>query len=121
MAYIRIDVDGILMDGHTLTFKAPCDCTAIEGLKVYYVENGTLKNKIFTMKDTHGNTLTGLGNLFMKDACVKVVLDTAKSIAYLQNGDTNGYLEGRFSELLQIVSFDKATGTLVTKSADYVG
>lgn len=121
MANIRIDVDGILMDGHELSFKAPCNCTEINGLKVYFIEGGTQRNKVFTFKDTHGNTLTGLGNLFEKGACVKVVLDTVYNVAYILNSDTNGYLEDKLSKALYIVSFDSSTGTLVTKSADYTG
>ena len=85
MAKIRIDAQGTLMDGHTLTFKAPCDCTEIDGIKVYYIENGTQKSKVFTMKDTHGNTLTGLGNLFESGSCVRVILDTVNNFAYILN------------------------------------
>jgi hypothetical protein len=121
MAKIRINVDGILMDGHELSFKAPCDCTEIDGIKVYFIENGVQRNKVFEMKDTHGNTLTGLGNLFEAGACVKVILDTVYNVAYIVNGDTNGYLEGKLREALYLVSFDSATGTLVTRSADYTG
>jgi hypothetical protein len=112
MANIRIDVDGILMDGHNVTFKAPCDCTAIDGLKVYYIKDGTQKSMVFTMKDTHGNDLAGLGNLFAKDAYVKAILNTTDKVAYIQNADTNGYLEGRFEELKNMVKFDAATGKL---------
>lgn len=97
MANIRVDVSGILMDGHVVTFKAPCDCTAVDGIKVYYMDNGTQKSKIFTMKDTHGNNLAGIGNLFVKDAYVKVVLNTTDNVAYIQNSDTNGYLESKLS------------------------
>lgn len=121
MANIKITINGVLMDGHEVSFKAPCDCTAFEKLDVHYVEDQTQKNKLFTLKDTHGNTLTGIGNLFGKGAVVKVLLDTVNSAAYIQNADTNGYLENKLSQMLYIVSFDSSTGTLVTKSADYKG
>lgn len=94
MAKIKITVDGPLMDGHKVTFKAPCDCSSVEKLKVCYVENGTPKDRLFTMKDSHGNDLTGLGNLFSKGAYVNVVLDTNYGNAYLQNANTNSYIEG---------------------------
>ena len=93
MANIKITVDGPLMDGHKITFKAPCDCSSVEKLEVLYVEDSTQKSRLFTMKDSHGNDLTGLGNLFSKDAYVNVVLDTNSSSAYLQNAATNTYLE----------------------------
>lgn len=93
MANIKITVDGPLMDGHKITFKAPCNCDVVEKLDVRYVENSTQKSKSFTMKDSHGNDLTGLGNLFYKDAYVDVVLDPNSGSAYLQNAGTNAYLE----------------------------
>ena len=93
MANIKITVEGSLMDGHKITFKAPCNCDAVEKLDVRYIENNTQKSKLFTMKDSHGNDLTGLGNLFFKDAYVDVVLDPNSGSAYLQNAGTNAYLE----------------------------
>jgi hypothetical protein len=97
MAKIKITIDGPLMDGHHVTFKAPCDCTSVESLNVYYVKNGSQASRLFTMKDAHGNDLTGLGNLFVAGAYVHVILDTNKNAAYLQNADTNGYLEDRIN------------------------
>lgn len=93
MANVKIMVDGALMDGHRVTFKAPCDCTIVEKLKICYVEEGTQKTRLFTMKDTHGNDLTGLGNLFSEGAYVDAILDTNSGVAYLQNAATNKYLE----------------------------
>lgn len=93
MANIKITVEGPLMDGHKITFKAPCNCDVVEKLDVRYIENNTQKSKLFTMKDSHGKDLTGLGNLFFKDAYVDVVLDINTSSAYLQNASTNTYLE----------------------------
>lgn len=121
MAKIKIVIDGILMDGHEVSFKAPCDCTAIDGLKVYYIENQTQKSRVFTLKDAHGNTLTGIGNLFATGAIVKVLLNTVDGAAHIQNADTNKYLEDKFAQMLYIVGFDSATGTLTTRSADYTG
>ncbi len=99
MANIRIIVNGPLVDGHKITFKAPCNCTEIEKLDVRYIKNESQTSKLFSLKDTHGNDLTGIGNLFMKDAYVSVVLDTNKSVAYVQNADTNSYIEGKFEEV----------------------
>ena len=97
MAKIKVTVDGTLMDGHRVTFKAPCDCTNVESLKVCYIENGTQKNRLFTMKDSHGNSLAGLGNLFAEGAYVHAILDTVNGFAYLQNADTNSYLEEKIA------------------------
>lgn len=108
MAYIKIKLDAALMDGHNVTFKAPCDCTAIEGLKVCYIENNSLKEKVFSMKDTHGNALAGLGNLFAAGAYVHAILDSVNLIAYLQNAATNGYLEGKLKAAEAAIAADHA-------------
>lgn len=99
MANIKITIDGALMDGHKVTFKAPCDCTEIEKLDVRYVQNGSQVSKIFTMKDANGNALDTLSNLFTAGAYVRVILDSANGFAYLQNPDTNGYLENKFKKI----------------------
>ena len=100
MANIKITAPAPLYDGMAVSFKAPCACTAVEGLAVTY---GGVE-KVFTFKDAHGNTLTGIGNLFAEGAVVKVLLDTESSSAYLQNADTSGYIESRWTK--------KATVTL---------
>ena len=97
MANIRVDVDYTLIDGQPLTFKAPCGFGTVNGLKIYYPEGETTSSKVFTFRDTHGNTLTGT-NLFVEGTYVKVLLDTVNNYAYPQNADTNAYLEGRFDE-----------------------
>ena len=106
MAYIKITAPDPLYDGMPVSFKAPCDCTATDGLAVTY---GGVE-KVFTFKDAHGNALTGIGNLFAAGAVVKVLLDTASNSAYLQNADTNGYIESRWTK--------KTTVTLA--AADWV-
>lgn len=104
MAKITITVNGPLMDGHKVTFAAPCDCTEVDGLKVLYIEDGTRSSKLFTMKDAQGNTLTGLGNLFAKNSYVHAILDTTRGFAYLQNADTNAYLENKFDDVVALVN-----------------
>lgn len=89
MANIRVDIGHEIIDGQPVTFVAPCDCTAIDGLKVYYPGG----SKVFVFKDAHGNVLTGIGNLFAAGAYVKAILDVTGGSAYIQNADTNAYLE----------------------------
>lgn len=98
MARVRVDLTEPLLNGMDIKFKAPSDCTAVNGLIVYAPDNnGGISSQVFTFKDAHGNTLTGLGNLFAKNALVKVMVDTDSSAAYIQNADTNKYLEDRFN------------------------
>lgn len=87
MAYIKINTSSSVYNGMPLTFVAPCGCTETEGLTV------NAKNFVFT--DAHGNTLTGIGNVFGAGAYVKVLLDVTNGRAYIQNGDNNSYQHGR--------------------------
>ena len=117
MAYIKLTLDHPLVDGETLTFKAPCDNTAVTGLKVYYVtlteSAETKRSATFTFKDAHGNDLTSVGNLFTSGAYIKAILDTTNGYAYLQNADTNQYLENKFSDLnVKVSQWDSSTQTL---------
>lgn len=103
MANVKVTLDYQINDGMSLTFKAPCDCTEVTGLKVYYPtitdDASTDTSKTFTFKDAHGNSLTGVGNLFTTGAYVKVILDTTNNYAYIQNADTNKYLETKLEGL----------------------
>jgi hypothetical protein len=113
MTNIRVDTSYVVVDGSEVVFTAPCDCTEVRGLKVYYPDG----SKVFTFKDAHGKSLTGLSNLFSKGALVKTVLDVTRGYAYIQNANTNSYLEGRFRELEKLVS-ENITVTATSKTLD---
>lgn len=97
MANIKLTLDYPLEDGQSLTFKAPCDCTAVTGLIIYYPiiteTESTQTSQTFVFKDAHGNDLADVGNLFAAGAYLKAIVNTTDSVVYLQNADTNGYLE----------------------------
>jgi len=98
MAQIKLELPSKLVDGMLVKFKAPCDCTAVTGLAAYYpADDGTTASKNFTFRDSLGNDLTGLGNLFASGAYVAVVLNTANGYAYIQNAGTNKYLEAKIA------------------------
>ena len=100
MSQIRIDLTEPLLNGMDIKFQAPCDCTKVTGLVIYYpAGEDVTEHKAFVLKDAHGSVLTGIGNLFVKDALVKVLVDTVNGVAYLQNADTNSYLEYRLNNL----------------------
>lgn len=81
-----------------MAFKAPCDCTAVNGLKAYFPNaQGIATNQTFVFTDAHGNNLAGIGHLFKKGAIVKALLDVDAGKAYIQNADTNAYLEDRLN------------------------
>lgn len=122
MANIKLTVDYPIYSGLALTFEAPCDCTAVTGVKVYYkniTDTATTDaSQTFTFRDAHGLDVSRLGNLFTRGVIVKVVLDTQKGYAYVQNADTNAYLETKFA-----FKSDKPTvltGTLTAGSTSLV-
>lgn len=97
MAKIRIDTNYTISNGRSLTFKAPADCSDITGLIVYYPDGNNITSKNFAFVDSHGVDVgSGTVSLFAKNAFVKVVLDVDRSKAYVQNPDTNDYVEKTF-------------------------
>ena len=95
MANIKVTIDFPIVNGQPLTFKSPADCSQVTGLVVSYPEGGENKTKSFQFADAHGNNVGDI-DLFASDVLVKVILDVDASKAYVQNADTNAYLEGRF-------------------------
>lgn len=92
MSNIRIDLKEILTHGQTLTFKSPIDCSAVTGLIVYCPEGDP---RVFQFADAHGNNV-GSVSLFASNVLVKVIIDMELNRAYVQNADTNAYLENKF-------------------------
>lgn len=97
MAYIRVDQAMPVFDGQPVTFKSPASCVGVEGLKIYYPEGDSIAVSTFDLVDAHGNNVGGK-NLFAENVLVKVILDTELNRAYVQNADTNAYLEGRLEQ-----------------------
>ncbi len=96
---IRVDLNYPIKDGTEVVFRSPVDCSRVTGLKVYYPENGNTASKEFAFSDAHGNNVGDIDHLFAENVVVKVILDVATSMAFVQNADTNAYLEGRFAEM----------------------
>ena len=106
MANIRVDSAIAIYDGLAVTFRSPVDCSTITGLKVYYPgADGAETSQEFVFADAHNNELTDVADLFKEDVIVKVVLDTVNSKAFVQNADTNAYLEGRFDGKANIPTY----------------
>lgn len=117
MAKIRVDLDHPIQNGETITFEAPCDCTsASDGLIVYYPpEGGTgTQSMTFTLKDSHNNTLHGLGNLFSAGALVAVIVNTTVKTAHILNADTNWYLENKLPESISSYTAELRSGDVST-------
>lgn len=99
MPKIRIDLEIPVFNGQSLIFKSPADCSDITGLVIYYPEGDTTTSKDFKFVDAHGVDVgSGTFSLFAANSLVKVVLDIKQGKAFVQNADTNAYLEGKLAE-----------------------
>lgn len=108
MANIRVDLDYTIKDGSEIVFRSPVDCSAITGLIVYYVaEDGTAAFKEFVLADAHGHNVGDIDHLFAENVVVKVILDVTVGMAYVQNADTNAYIERTFIKTVNSVSPDE--------------
>lgn len=109
MANIRVNLSGPPVNGQTVTFRSPASGTEVAGLITYYPNGSTTSSKVFQFADAHGNNVGGK-NLFSSNVLVKVILDTELSRAYVQNADTNSYLENKIKSHSQPAS-DITAGT----------
>ena len=99
MANIRVDVDYKIRDGSEVVFRSPVDCSAITGLVVCYTEDdGVEVGVVFVLADAHGHDVGDIDHLFAENAVVKVILDVTAGMAYVQNADTNAYLEEQLAK-----------------------
>ena len=117
MPKIRVDLEATVINGQALTFKAPADCSQITGLIIYYPDGSAVVSKDFKFVDAHGVDVgSGTVSLFAANALVKVILDTDAAKAYVQNADTNAYLEKRFEDIEKLVP--SKTKTLIITYED---
>lgn len=97
---IRVNLNYPIKDGTEVVFRSPVDCSQITGLKLYYLgEDGIVASKEFMLADAHGNNVGDIDHLFAENVAVKVILDVTHGMAFVQNADTNAYLEGRLAAI----------------------
>ena len=89
---IRVDLNTNIADGSEVVFRSPADCSQVTGLVIYH--NGGKTE--FAFADAHGNNVGDIDHLFAENAVVKVILDVTASMAFVQNADTNAYIERTF-------------------------
>lgn len=105
--FIGIELGYPIKDGMDIIFDAPCNCSEVSGLAITY--NGT--RTVFTFRDAHKNDLSDLSEAFTSGARVKVNLDIVNGYAYIQNADTNAYLEEMFKNRLPAMEDTTAGNT----------
>lgn len=122
MANIRVDLDYIIEDGTEIKFRSPADCSAITGLVVYYPgASGATTSKVFMLADAHGNNVGDIDHLFAENVVVKVILDVTSSVAFIQNADTNAYLEAQLAGKVptsRTVNGKALTGNITLSASD---
>ena len=93
---IRVDLSTSIYDCTEVVFRSPVDCSQVTGLIVYYPDNGNISSQEFMFADAHGNNVGDIDHLFTENAVVKVIIDITTGMAFVQNADTNAYIERTF-------------------------
>ena len=113
---IHVAIDHFIEQGSSIKFKAPVNCSAVTRLRVQYNNAGETVSKTFAFADANGNDVGGVANLFAEGAIVKVILDLEADIdgqgtgaAFVQNADTNAYLEERLAQAANSASIQIIT------------
>lgn len=89
---IRVDLKTNIADGSEVVFRSPADCSQVTGLAIYHTGGRTE----FAFADAHGHNVGDIDHLFAENAVVKVILDVTAGMAFVQNADTNAYIERTF-------------------------
>lgn len=115
---IRVDLNYPVKDGTEVVFRSPVDCSQVTGLIVYY--DGGNASQEFAFADAHGNNVGDIPHLFAENVAVKVILDVTTGMAFVQNADTNAYLEGRFKALAEAIAQMGGSGGTTIHFIDYL-
>lgn len=96
MSKIKANIGYPPANGKQMSFRAPCNSADTDGLVVNDVE--------YTLVDADGYNIAKTPNLWNNGSMVSVILDTINHRAYVQNVNTNGYLEGAFDSIKEQVT-----------------
>ena len=97
---IRVDLNYPINDGTEVVFRSPVDCSQVTGIKIYSPGADGIVSHEFALADAHGNNVGDIDHLFAENVVVKVILDVTTGMAFVQNADTNAYLENKFKETI---------------------
>ena len=100
---VRVNLTTPISDGTEVVFRSPVDCSQVTGLVVYY-DGGS---KEFAFADAHGNNVGDIDHLFAENVVVKVILDVTHAMAFVQNADTNAYIERTFIKTVNGIAPDE--------------
>ena len=112
---IRVDLKTNIADGSEVVFRSPADCSQVTGLAICH--NGGRTE--FAFADAHGNNVGDIDHLFAENAVVKVILDVTAGMAFVQNADTNAYIERTFVKTINGQAPDESGNVNVNNLSDY--
>ena len=101
---IKVELKTNIADGSEVVFRSPADCSQVTGLVIYHTGGKTE----FAFADAHGHNVGDIDHLFAENAVVKVILDVTAGMAFVQNADTNAYIERTFVKSVNGKKPDKA-------------
>lgn len=117
-SFINATVDFAIADGSQIKFRSPADFSQVAGLRVNYKLGEDTSFMDFTFVDAHGHNVTNIDHLFAANAVINVVLDTANRRAFVQNADTNAYIEKTFVKSVNGVTPDPETGNVIIETSN---
>ena len=93
MGKVKLTLPGmeIPVTGKQVSFEAPCNCDATECLQIDGVD--------YTVIDSLGNTVTGIGGVWATGAKITVVLDVENQKAYLLNSTGHPITTAKIREI----------------------
>lgn len=105
MAKMKLTLPGgeIPIDGKQVSFKAPCDCAAVDCIQIDGVD--------YDVVDSMGNTVPFGRGVWCNGAVLSVVLDVTNQKAYLQNQNSYTKLETMTEETLSLFGLDAKTNS----------
>ena len=107
MSKIKITLGYVPADGKQISFRSPCSSADTTGLVIDDVE--------YLLVDADGVNVSQKENLWNSGAIVSVILDTVNALAYVQNANSNTYLEEQLADKLSR-SGDTLTGELIAQN-----
>ena len=85
MGKIKVNLNYPLANGKQISFYTPCESEDTQGLIINDVE--------YALVDADGASVVDTPNLWNRGALMSVIVDTVNMRAYIQNANSNSYLE----------------------------
>ena len=118
---IRVDLEYTIEDGSEIKFRAPVNGARTTCLVIYNPkENYAVVSTEFAFADAHGNNVGAVDHLFAENAVVKVILDLDTNNAFVQNADTNAYIENTFVKTTTIADSISNIGLITIEDIDAI-